>query len=125
MDMWFLMLGCNLLLPIILLIAGFWSARGGAKRINHFLGYRTSTSMKNQETWEFAQVYSGKVMWKLGLISLVTAVVTMLCVLRASEDTICIVGLVLLYVMVVPLLLVIPLTEKALHKTFDQDGEKR
>lgn len=28
------------------------------KKINHFYGYRTKTSMRNQECWRFAQRYS-------------------------------------------------------------------
>lgn len=28
------------------------------KKINHFYGYRTLTSMKSQERWDFAQKYS-------------------------------------------------------------------
>lgn len=31
-----------------------------AKKINHYHGYRTGRSMKNQESWDFAQVYAGK-----------------------------------------------------------------
>ena len=43
---------------IIFYVAGFIQAKWPPKKINHFYGYRTSTSMRNQEIWEFAQQYS-------------------------------------------------------------------
>ena len=125
MEMWFLMLGCNLLLPLMLLIVGFWMRKAPPKDINHLAGYRTATSMKNQDTWDFAQAYSGKMMRVMGWISLLIAVVPMLFVMGASEDAISIVGLIVCGVLLIPLLLVIPLTEKALQKTFDKDGNRR
>ena len=120
-----MMLGCNLLLPLIQLIAGFWMRKTPPKDINHFAGYRTATSMKNQDTWDFAQAYSGKMMCRLGWISILVAVIPMLFVIGASEDVISIVGLILCGVLLIPLLLVVPLTEKALQKTFDKDGNRR
>lgn len=35
--------------------------------INHWYGYRTSASMRNQQFWDFAQVYSSRVMVLIGL----------------------------------------------------------
>ena len=125
MEIWFLMLGCDLLQPLMLLIVGLWMRKAPPKNINHFAGYRTSTSMKNQDTWDFAQAYSGKMMCRLGWISILVAVIPMLFVIGASEDVISIVGLILCGVLLIPLLLVVPLTEKALQKAFDKDGSRR
>lgn len=36
------------------------------KTINHFYGYRTTSSMKNQETWDFSQKFSSVLMIKMG-----------------------------------------------------------
>ena len=36
------------------------------KKFNHLYGYRTSASMKSQESWVFAQQYSAKKMMKIG-----------------------------------------------------------
>ena len=38
------------------------------KKINSLYGYRTSSSMKSQERWDFAQIYSAKEMFKAGAI---------------------------------------------------------
>ncbi len=36
------------------------------KKINSFYGYRTSSSMKSVEIWNFSQIYAAKEMIKLG-----------------------------------------------------------
>ncbi len=43
------------------------------KTINSIYGYRTSTSMKSQERWDFAQCYSAKEMIKSGAILALTS----------------------------------------------------
>lgn len=43
------------------------------KKINSFYGYRTIRSMKNQESWVFAQRYSAKEMMKLGAVLILIA----------------------------------------------------
>jgi uncharacterized membrane protein len=50
----------------IFIIAGFLLYKFPPKKINHWYGYRTASSMKNQAQWDFAQTYSGKEMMKLG-----------------------------------------------------------
>ena len=38
------------------------------KHINGMLGYRTTRSMKNMDTWKFAHDYCGKLWWKIGWV---------------------------------------------------------
>ena len=45
---------CNLIIPIIMIIFGVISIRDVPKNINTFAGYRTERSMKNIDTWRFA-----------------------------------------------------------------------
>ena len=52
----------------ILTMAGFIQFIYPPKGINALYGYRTSSSMKTKERWDFAQKYSSKLMIKLGLI---------------------------------------------------------
>ena len=54
-------------------LAGYITKRFRPKKINHLYGYRTKTSMRNQEVWDFAQRYSADEMIKLGLVMLVLA----------------------------------------------------
>jgi uncharacterized membrane protein len=38
------------------------------KKINYLYGYRTNSSMKTQENWDFAQKYASKLMIQIGFI---------------------------------------------------------
>lgn len=125
MEVWFLMLGCNLLLPAIMLVAGKAFMKNSPKKINQIIGYRTTMSMKNEDTWQFAHAVAGKFWWKWGWGTLPVAVVPMLFVLGQSEDMIAVVGLIIMCVLMLPLLAVIPHTEKALRNTFDEDGNRK
>lgn len=52
----------------IFIVAGFIQLKFSPKKINNLYGYRTTRSMMNQETWDFAQIYSSKLLMKLGFI---------------------------------------------------------
>ena len=60
---------------LILTMVGvlFWMCP--PKKINDFYGYRTTRSRKSQESWDFAQRYSAKLMMVFGLAALVAAAV--------------------------------------------------
>ena len=42
------------------------------KKINWFYGYRTRSSMKNQDRWDFAQRYSARELIRTGFIMVLT-----------------------------------------------------
>lgn len=50
----------------LFIIAGYILLKFLPKNINSLYGYRTSSSMENQEKWDFAQNYSSKEMMKMG-----------------------------------------------------------
>ena len=52
---------------LIFYIAAWIQAKYPPKKINHFYGYRTKTSMKSQEIWDFAQQYSAEKLKRCGL----------------------------------------------------------
>ena len=52
------------------IIAGLITYKFPPKKINMLYGYRTSSSMKNQKQWDFAQLYSSKLMTILGFLLL-------------------------------------------------------
>ena len=56
-----------LLTGVIFVITGAIMIKFPPKKINSFYGYRTPNSMKDQESWTFAQIYSGKEMIRLGI----------------------------------------------------------
>ena len=45
---------------IILIVVGFILLKYPPKEINSLYGYRTEKSMKSQEAWDFAQIFSSK-----------------------------------------------------------------
>ncbi|MCH1517659.1 MAG: SdpI family protein [Flavobacteriaceae bacterium] len=51
---------------LIFVIAGYIQQKFPPKKINHFYGYRTRKSMRDQESWDFAQAYSSRQMQKMG-----------------------------------------------------------
>ena len=65
------------LLPLIVggifIICGLLLYYFPPKEINHLYGYRTKTSMQNQEIWDFAQKYSGKIMAIVGILYMLMA----------------------------------------------------
>ena len=48
------------LIPLVLLFAGWMMQFHPPKKQNVWIGYRTTRSMKNAETWRFANTYCGK-----------------------------------------------------------------
>ena len=125
MGIWFMMLGFNLLIPAIMLGAGKLFLKKAPKDINWIFGYRTTMSMKNEDTWAFAHKVAGAFWWKWGWVALVITVVGMLLLLGRSVELVSTAGCVLLFLQLVPVIAVIPHTEKALHNIFDKDGKRK
>ena len=51
---------------VLIVFFGYIFLRFPPKRINWFYGYRTSSSMKSQERWDFAQKHSARGMIRAG-----------------------------------------------------------
>jgi ABC-type bacteriocin/lantibiotic exporter with double-glycine peptidase domain len=81
--------------------------------------------MKTQESWDFANRYSGKLMVRAGWITLAVSLVVMLLVMFRSEAVVSAVSVVLIFCQLIPLLAVLPLVERQLKKRFDEDGNPR
>lgn len=125
--MWFFwfMFVCNLLIPVILIACGIMMWTHYPKKINRIYGYRTTRSMKNMDTWEFAHRYCGRIWCILGLVILLPTVLAQIPFFHSSEDIIGIVGLIILALQTTTLITPIFLTETALKKTFYEDGRRR
>lgn len=125
MWFWFFMFIMVLLTPLIMVGFGRYFLKTAPKEINAVFGYRTSMSMKNQDTWIFAHNYCGKLWYICGLALLPLSVIVMVLVLGKPEDVIGTVGSVLCCIQLIPLVGSIIPTEKALKKTFDKNGNRR
>lgn len=116
---------CNFLIPVIMLFFGVKFRKQGPKIINGIYGYRTSMSMKNRETWEFAHQYCGKLWIKLGLIMFIISIIISALSFALEEDVLGIIEVILVTIQTFVLILSIFPVEKALKKNFDENGNRR
>lgn len=122
---WIFMLVMDLLVPFVMIGFGKQFMNKAPRNINDTFGYRTTMSMKNQDTWQFAHHYCGKIMLRLGWMSVPLSVVPLLFVFGKDIETIGIVGAVICFVQLVPFAGSIIPTEIALKKAFDQNGRRK
>ena len=125
--MWFyiMMFICNLFIPIVMLICGFFMFKYPPKEINGIIGYRTTMSRKNKDTWKFAHYYCGRLWFKLGLLLLILTIIIQIPLAHSSENAIGYMTLVIEAAQLVGLLGSIVFVERALKKTFDEHGVRR
>ncbi len=124
MGFWSFMFIMDMMLPLIMIICGKWFLKSAPKEINMVVGYRTSMSMKNKDTWDFAHKYCGKLWYKWGMVMLPVSAVAMLFALGKNENTVGIVGGIICTAQVIILIGSIYPTEKALRKNFDRNGKR-
>lgn len=124
MLFWAFMLIADLLVPLTMIFFGARFEKNAPKEINAAFGYRTTMSMKNKETWQFAHKYIGR-LWKIcGWLVLLISVVVML--FSRGKDIIAVSiigGIVCITQIVVMICTMIP-TEIALKKNFDEQGNR-
>lgn len=125
MGFWIYMLIMDLLVPVTMIGFGRYFKTKAPKEINAVFGYRTSMSMKNRDTWEFAHKYCGKIWYICGWILLIVTIVAMIPFFGQGADVTGIVGAVILGIQMIPLVGSILPTELALRKQFDKDGNRR
>jgi len=126
MGSWILMLIITLLLPFTMIgIGSYYVIKGGPKEINETSGYRTAMSMKNKDTWLFAHVYCGRLCRVIGCIVLPLSVIAMLFVVGKGAGLIGACGGIVAIVQLIFLVIPVILTEKALGRTFDEEGNRR
>ena len=119
------MLLTSLLIPVIMLVFGWIFRRQAPKKINVWYGYRSARSMKNEDTWVFAHQHIGRTWMLVGAVLLVISVIPMIAVYGKDDDTVSVVSLVLLFVQMLPMIMSLIPTERALKRTFDENGIRK
>lgn len=112
----------TVLMSVTMLGCGVMLIKSPPTDINAVFGYRTKRSMADQKHWDFAQQYAGRVWVRSGIANAVVFLtLTILCHLLGDlpEEKETIVGLILTYAQLIPLLIVIPMTEHALKRRFE------
>lgn len=125
MGFWIYMLLFVLLIPITMVYFGRRFFKSPPKSINATFGYRTTMSMKNQETWKLAHTVCGRFWFRCGRILLPLSVVPMLLVIGRSTETVGYTGVIIVFIQLVPMLCALPVTEHALRKKFDKNGMRK
>lgn len=118
MRFWIATLLLSLMLPFSMSIIGFLYLRKPSKTINWMRGYRSKRSIRNQETWEFAQRHFGGVCCRWGIVMVLFIVILMLSVFGSSEKIIEIVGAVIGTAEGFIMVYLLTPTERALKKKF-------
>ena len=125
MSEWTTMLIVVLVMSGTMIGFGLYFSVAGPKKINFVFGYRTPMSMKNLDTWRFGNVLAGRYMWRTGLILLIGSLATLFAVISSSEDVIRTAGIIIVIVHAVMIFGTIILTEIALRRNFDKNGNRR
>lgn len=118
MGFWIFMLIIDMMLPLMMIAFGKLFLKYPPKEINAVFGYRTSRSMKNKETWEFAHRYCGKLWYRCGWVMLLVSVAALLPVMGKEEGVTGTVGGIICAAQVLVLIGSIYPVEKALKKKF-------
>ena len=126
MGFWFYMVFIDSLIPIAMIGFVFYFSKKAPKGINSVFGYRTRSSMRNRETWEYAHKHCGKVWLLTGCVTLslsYISLIVMLLTLSKCLPTIGLYGGIVCGIQLVILIASIFPTEVALKKKFDSDRQ--
>ncbi len=125
MAFWLFCGAMNLLIPAVMLFFGTRFQRRPPETVNHFYGYRTARSMRNQETWRFAHEACGKLWVRLGAVLLAAAALASVLTFRRGIEAVGIVSAVVVTLQTLVLVGSIVPVELALKRNFDDFGRKR
>jgi len=123
---WIPSLGVSLPLSIIYIVWGLISYVAKVpKNINYWAGYRTRLALKNPDTWRFANDYFGKGILYTGIISLVGSLVVLFMAMTSDSIAVQTGGFWVCFICIIIIFIPIILTESALRKKFDKNGERK
>ena len=124
MLFWAFLLIADLLVPLTMIFFGTRFEKNAPTEINAAFGYRTTMSMKNRDTWQFAHKYIGR-LWKIcGWLVLLISVVVMFFSYGKDIIGVSIIGGIVCITQIVIMLCTMIPTEIALKKNFDEQGNR-
>lgn len=116
MITWIILFFSVLVIPIMMIVFGYLFIKKPPKKINGAYGYRTSMSIKNQELWDFAHQYFGKLWFRCGWILFMITILLMFFLTKMGEKVIDSMIVKLVILQVIALIGCIFPTERELHK---------
>ena len=124
MGFWLYCTAMCLLVPTLMLYFGWRFLNRPPKKINALYGYRTSRSMKNQQTWDYSHQVCGKLWFRAGAVMLPLSLLAMLPGLGKDTQALGIWLMGVVLVQVVVMIATIFPVEKALKRKFDKFGRR-
>lgn len=124
MGFWLYCTAMCLLVPAVMLYFGWRFLNRLPQKINALYGYRTSRSMKNQQTWDYAHQVCGKLWFRAGAVMLPLSLLAMLSGLGKDTQALGIWLMGVVLVQVVVMIATIFPVEKALKRKFDKFGRR-
>jgi len=125
MGTWGIILVVVLVMSATMIGFGLYFHLAGPKKINFIFGYRTPMSMKNFDTWRFGNIFAGKLMWRSGAVLLIGSLAALFAIMGQSETIIHTVGIIIVIAHAVMIFGTIVLTEIALRRNFDRNGNHK
>ena len=107
---------CDFIIPVVMIILGMLYRNHYPKKINNHHGYRTTRSMKNQDTWEYSQKIFGKIALIDGVIMLAISIAVVCFSVSKGKDGFAWISFALIMIQIAMMIFVIYLVEKDLKK---------
>lgn len=114
----------DLVFPCSMIIVGIMFYNNRNKKINIFSGYRSDMSMKNNNTWKFANEYLGNLLKNLGISLFIITLFISFGFINNDSESISIQGIIIYIVQVFIIIASVISVEYALKKNFDKEGNK-
>jgi uncharacterized membrane protein len=114
---------CCMLVPGSMIGFGMLWKSNPPKNINNLYGYRTSMSMKNKDTWNYAHRYIGRIWYLLGIITAVLSVIILFIFKNSFKFES--ITIYLVFIQIALLCVGIIPTEISLNKNFDKKGKRK
>lgn len=104
------------IVPFVMMLSGYFMYKHTPNKINKFVGYRTSNSMKNKDIWNCSNQSCGKLWIKIEIVILIINVLLLRLncfnVLKITEELI----EIIIIIEIIPMLLSIFIIENNIKK---------
>lgn len=125
MGIWIKIAVTYILVPALMIGAGWMMWKKPPKEINAIYGYRTRMSSLNQNTWKFANEYAGRLWVRWGIRMMPVSILFLMFLAAAGKTTAAMAGSVLCMAQIIIMLSSIAVVERALNRVFDKQGNLR
>ncbi len=112
----------TLLIPAAMIGFGLLWKKSPPKKVNKIYGYRTTRSMRNKKTWDFAHRYTAKVMLIIAIPLSIVSIALLYFFKNSDISTLDMIVIIITGIQLAGLCLPIVFTEWELRKRFDEDG---